>query len=101
MAKYVVIHFKPRDIKGFEGYYHKYHLQIIKKLPNVKNVEVNRVVNVKNTEENLYLYVVIEFNSLEDLNNAFSSEVGKELAKNGQYIFEKYLYKKPKIIITE
>lgn len=78
LAKLIVMYEEPKDKEGFEKYYLDVHIPLTKKMPNIKNVQVQKVINSQNTNLNLYLIAEVEFENMEALKTAFKSDAGKE-----------------------
>lgn len=100
MAKMIVMYETPKDKEGFESYYFNSHIPLAEKLPNVKSSSINRVVNVQNSDLNLYLIAEIEFENVEDLQEALRSEEGKKVTDDLKNILP-FLEKPPIVTITQ
>ncbi|MEH7118060.1 EthD family reductase [Neobacillus vireti] len=100
MAKILVQYEMPKNQVGFERHYFDVHIPLAKKLPNLKNVSVSRVLQSQNTEANLFLIGELEFEDINLLNEALVSEAGQEVQKDGFNLLE-FLHRPPAFIILE
>lgn len=100
MAKMIVMYETPKDKEGFENYYFNVHIPIVEKLQNVKGSSINRVVNVQNSDLNLYLIAEIEFENVETLQEALRSDIGREVTDDLKNIMP-FLEKPPIVTITQ
>lgn len=100
MAKMIVMYEQPKDKEGFENHYFNVHLPLAEELPNIVRSSVNRVVNVQNTDLNLYLIVELEFESAGALHEALRSDAGREVSGDVMNMLP-FLEKPPIITITE
>lgn len=76
MAKVLVFYEPPKDLNGFEEYYHNVHVPLVQTLPNLKGAEIHRVLQTQNSEENWYLFAELQFDSPEEISKALESPEG-------------------------
>ncbi|GGA91560.1 EthD family reductase [Ornithinibacillus halotolerans] len=100
MAKMVIMYEQPKDKEKFDEHYFNVHVPLGKKLPNIINSSVERVVDSQNTDLNLYLITIIEFENLEKLKEAFESPEARENEADFQNFFH-FLEKPPIITIID
>ncbi|WP_158211550.1 EthD family reductase [Alkalihalobacterium alkalinitrilicum] len=100
MAKVIIMYEQPKDADGFESYYFGVHLPLAKKIPNIKNEAIHRVVRTQNTDLNLYLIVELEFESLEVLQQAMATPEADATVADLPNM-NKYLHHSPIISIVE
>jgi uncharacterized protein (TIGR02118 family) len=100
MAKMVIMYEKPKDIEKFDEHYFNVHIPLGRKIPNLIKESVHRVVGSQNTHLNLYLITILEFESMEKLQEAFSSPEAKLAEEDGANFFH-YLEKPPMITIID
>ena len=81
MAKMTVIYRNPKNKKSFEQHYFNVHIPLAKQLPGLKKYEISNGPVVSPTgHSETYLVANLYFDSLEDIKNAFASEVGQQCA---------------------
>jgi uncharacterized protein (TIGR02118 family) len=73
LAKMIILYEQPKDKEGFEKHYFNIHVPLGKRIPYIKNESVRRVIQLQNTNLNLYLITELEFESMDTLNQAMSS----------------------------
>jgi uncharacterized protein (TIGR02118 family) len=100
MAKVYVIYDQPKDQAGFEEYYFNVHIPLAKKLPNLKGLEVHRVLQSQNSPDNLYLFVELHFDNPAVLGQALSSPEGREVQADVVNLM-KFLNKPPIMSIVD
>ena len=100
MAKLIVTYEQPKDQQGFDRHYFEVHVPLAKKLPNLKDMSVNRVLQSQNTDAPLYLFVQLDFESTEALSSAMESPEGKAAVDDVGNLME-FLNKPPVISIAE
>ena len=95
-----VIYEQPKNPEGFEKHYFEVHIPLVQKIPNLKNLSYQKVLQAQNTEKNLYLMAELEFESLDVFQESMSSKEGKETQKDVDNLLE-FLHKRPVIIISQ
>jgi uncharacterized protein (TIGR02118 family) len=100
MAKMVIMYEKPKDTEKFDEHYFNIHVPLGRKIPNIIKDSVHRVVDTQNTDLNLYLITVLEFENLEKLQEAFASPEARQAEEDGPNLFQ-YLDKPPIITILD
>src|SRR5262245_61123112 len=98
MAKMIIMYERPKDIEAFENHYFNVHVPLGRKIPNIKQETIQRVVHTQNTELQLYLVIELEFENMDSLNQAFASPEARAAEEDGPNLF-KYLHKPPIIMI--
>ncbi|RFU61091.1 EthD family reductase [Peribacillus glennii] len=100
MVKMTVIYEQPKDKEGFENHYYDVHIPLVQKLPNLKNLSYQNVLQTQNTEADLYLMAQLEFENMEAFQESMASEIGQE-AQNDVGNLVKFLNKPPVILISQ
>lgn len=88
MAKMVIMYEKPKDPEKFNQHYFNVHVPLGKKIPNIINNSVHRVVDAHNTDLNFYLITTLEFENIEKLQEAFASSEAKRAEEDGPNLFQ-------------
>ncbi|MEH7237795.1 EthD family reductase [Bacillus sp. JJ1562] len=96
----IIMYEKPKDIKAFDKHYFEVHVPLGRKIPNIVKDSVHRVIDSQNTNLNLYLITVLEFENMEKLTEAFASSEAREAEADGPNLFQ-YLEKPPIITVVE
>lgn len=79
MAK-IVVFYKQTDRQAeFEDYYFNIHIPIVKRISQIKNLKISRVVQTNNTIPDLYLHGEIEFENMDALKEAVASPEGQAM----------------------
>jgi uncharacterized protein (TIGR02118 family) len=100
VAKMIIMYEKPKDQERFDQHYFEVHVPLGRKIPNLIKDSVNRVVDVKFSNLNLYLITILEFENLEKLQEAFASPEARMAEEDGPNLFQ-YLHNPPIITIME
>ncbi|MCM3571402.1 EthD family reductase [Neobacillus mesonae] len=100
MAKMIIMYEKPKDQEKFDQHYFNVHVPLGKRIPNIINDSVQRVVDSRNTDLNLYLITTLEFENMEKLTEAFASLEAKLAEEDGPNLL-RYLEKPPIMMIVE
>ena len=81
MFKLVAIYKVPNDIESFEKHYEEVHVPITKKIPNLKELRVNRVFGGPTGKSNLHMIAELCFEN----KSAFQEAMGtKEAMESGK-----------------
>ncbi|MGG3467772.1 EthD family reductase [Neobacillus pocheonensis] len=100
MAKLLVMYDQPKDQEGFEKYYFNVHIPLAQKIPNLKGAEVHRVLQVQNTNENLYLIAELHFENPQTLAQGMASPEGLEVQGDVLNLMQ-FLNKPPVVAIVD
>jgi uncharacterized protein (TIGR02118 family) len=86
MAKMVVIYQRPEDVEAFERHYFEKHIPLAKRLPGMRKYEVSYgpIISPASPSD-AWLIGTLHFDSLEAIQEAFTSDVGKECAADRHY----------------
>ena len=95
MAKMIIMYEQPIDKVGFEKHYFDVHVPLGKKIPNITHNSVHHVIQSQNTNLDLYLITVLDFENMEKLTEAFASPEAKAAEVDGVNLFK---YVNPPII---
>lgn len=81
MAQMIVIYRKPRNPAAFDRHYFEVHVPLARHLPGLRKLETNRgpVISLYGATD-VHLVATLHFNSLADINAAFTSECGRACA---------------------
>ncbi|WP_442600346.1 EthD family reductase [Neobacillus sp. D3-1R] len=96
----VIMYEEPKDKEKFDKHYFEVHVPLGKKIPNIIKDSVHRVVHSENTNLNLYIVTVLEFENMEKLTEALASPEGKQAEEDAKNFFH-YLNKPPIVTILE
>ncbi|WP_046181201.1 EthD family reductase [Domibacillus tundrae] len=100
MVKMTVIYEQPKDKEGFENHYYDVHIPLVQKLPNLKNLSYQNVLQTQNTDADLYLIAQLEFENMEAFQESMASELGQEAQNDGGKLV-KFFNKPPVILISQ
>ncbi|WP_162126353.1 EthD family reductase [Flavobacterium phycosphaerae] len=81
MVKMTVIYNIPKDVAFFEKHYFETHVPLAKQLPGLIKYEINdgQIISTTGHTE-IHRVANLYFNSMEEMMNAFQSEIGKQCA---------------------
>lgn len=88
MHKIVVLYPKPKDTKSFDEHYQNVHLNLVKKIPNLKEVRIGKVYGSPSGEYDYYLIAELYFENRQDLENALNSKEMREAARDAMKLSE-------------
>jgi uncharacterized protein (TIGR02118 family) len=81
MSKMVFIYAKPADPAAFEDHYFNTHIPLAKQLPGLRKYTVSRGPIVgRVTGPTPHMIATLYFATMEEMREAFSSEIGKACA---------------------
>ncbi|WP_077211634.1 EthD family reductase [Bacillus dakarensis] len=100
MAKLIVMYEEPKDKDGFEKHYHDVHIPLVRKMPNIREVAVQRVLQTQNSDVNYYLVAELIFEDMETLSKAFASP-DAQAAQNDMANLLPFLNKPPVTAILD
>lgn len=86
MAKIVVFYKQTKKQEEFEKYYFNVHIPLVKKISQIKNLKISRVVQTNNTIPDLYLHGEIEFENMDALNEAVRSPEGQAMFEDAKVL---------------
>ncbi|WP_255485917.1 EthD family reductase [Sporosarcina sp. BP05] len=95
MAKMIIMYEQPKDIVGFEEHYFNVHVPLGLKIPNIIKDSVHHVIQSQNTNLELYMITVLEFESIQKLTEALASPEARAAEEDGVNLFK---YVNPPII---
>ena len=82
MVKVLVLFGIPEDTGKFDEYFEDTHRALLKALPGVHQVSINRVTGVASGDFPYYLIVEIEFQNEQQMQDSLNSEPGQAMARN-------------------
>lgn len=82
-AKIIVLFGKPTDPQLFDKQYWDEHVPIAKKMPGLRKYTVHKIVSAPRGEPAFYQVVELEFDNMDSLKNAISSQAGKDSGRHG------------------
>ena len=85
-AKIIVLFGKPTDPQLFDKQYWKDHIPIAKQMPGLRKYTVHKVVTAPRGEPAYYQVAELEFDNMDSLKNAISSQAGKDSGRHGMKI---------------
>ncbi len=87
MAQMIVIYEKPGNPAAFDRHYFELHVPLIRRLPGLRTLATNRgpIISLYGASD-VHLVATLHFDSLADINAAFTSECGRALAADRQQL---------------
>ncbi len=82
MVKLIALYRKPADAAGFDKAYFNTHIPLVKKIPNLRRVDVSRVSGAPRGEPEYYLITEMYFDDKTAMDAAMSSPENAEAGKN-------------------
>ena len=83
MQKVLVTYTRPDDVEAFDKYFREVHAPMVRKIPGLKKLVVNRITgNAFGGEPSLYLLVGLQFGPKEDFDAAMGSEENAAAGKD-------------------
>ena len=82
MAKIIVLFGKPKDPELFDKQYWEDHVPMAKQMPGLKNYTVHKVVGAPRSDPPYYQVVELEFENMDSLKKALSSEAGRDSGRH-------------------
>ena len=85
MAQMIVIYKTPKNPAAFDRHYFEVHVPIARQLPGLRRLETNRgpIISLYGASD-VHLVATLRFDSLSDINAAFTSECGRACAADRQ-----------------
>lgn len=81
-----VIYKTPEDIESFERHYFDVHIPLAKQLPGLIKYEINNGTISSTTGHSSYRIANLYFDSIEEMMNAFRSEIGQKCAVDRNFL---------------
>ncbi|RXT04554.1 EthD family reductase [Ammoniphilus sp. CFH 90114] len=91
---------EPKDREGFDNHYFGTHLPLIKALPFVEEVTVNKVFESNNLEFTPYLIAQFSFKSKSMMEESLASSHGGQLYSDVENLMN-FLSGPPRIVFSE
>ena len=85
-AKIIVLFGKSTDPQLFDKQYWNDHIPIAKQMPGLRKYTVHKVVTAPRGEPAYYQVAELEFDNMDSLKNAISSQAGKDSGRHGMKI---------------
>ncbi len=82
MVKVLILFGVPEDAGEFDEYFEDTHRALLKALPDVHQLSIDRVAGVAAGDFPYYLIVEIKFQNEQQMQNALNSEPGQAMARN-------------------
>ena len=83
MHKILVTYTRPDDVDAFETYFREVHAPMVRRIPGLKKLVINRITgNAMGGEPSVYLLVGLQFGSKEDFDAAMRSEENAAAGKD-------------------
>lgn len=82
MVKLVALYRKPADPAAFDQAYFQTHIPLVKKIPNLKSVQVSRIVGAPRGEPEFYLIAEMLFQDKATMDAALASPENAAAGKN-------------------
>jgi uncharacterized protein (TIGR02118 family) len=81
MVKLMALYKQPRDVAIFEDVYFNQHTPLVKKMPGLRRIEINRVTGAPRGEPAYYLVASLYFDDVETMNASMASEESRAAAR--------------------
>lgn len=81
MVKFIVLWNTPEDPVTFEGHYREVHIPLVKQLPGLRRYTIGHHAAELRGGEPYYWIAELEWNNIDDLQNAFQSPQGQATAQ--------------------
>ena len=81
MHKLIALFKRPENVEEFERAYTETHLPLIRQMPNLRRLVVNRVTGAPVGEPEYYLIAEMWFDSREEMMEGVSSEASRQAAR--------------------
>jgi len=87
MAQMIVIYKAPKNPAVFDRHYFEVHVPLARQLPGLRKLETNRgpIISLYGASD-VHLVATLYFDSLSDINTAFTSECGRACAADRQQL---------------
>jgi uncharacterized protein (TIGR02118 family) len=82
MVKLIALYRKPADPAAFDKAYFETHVPLVKKIPNLRRVDISRVIGAPRGEPDFYLVADMWFDSKELMDAAMASPENAEAGRN-------------------
>ncbi len=82
MVKLLALYRKPEDPQAFDRAYFDTHVPLVKKVPGLLRIEVNRVTGAPRGEPDLYMIAEMVFPDKETMDRAMASPENQAAGKN-------------------
>jgi len=83
LAKIIVLFGKPKDPELFDRQYWEDHVPMAKQMPGLKKYTVHKVVGAPRGDPTYCQVVELDFENMNSLKNALSSEAGRDSGRHG------------------
>lgn len=85
-AKIIVLFGKPKDPELFDRQYWEEHIPIAKQMPGLRKYTVQKILPPPKGDPAFYQVVELEFDNMQTLKTATSSQAGRESTRHGAQI---------------
>ncbi len=82
MYKLIATYKTPNNVEDFEKHYQDVHAPITKKIPNLKELRINRVFGAPNGKPELYMVAELCFATKDDFKSAMGTKEAMESGKD-------------------
>lgn len=82
MVKLIALFKNPADIVAFDKAYFETHLPLVKKIPNLRRVEISRIAGAPRGDPELHLIAELYFDDKTVMDAAMASPENAEAGKN-------------------
>lgn len=82
MVKLIALYRKPADPAAFDRAYNDTHVPLVKKIPNLRRIEISRVTGTPRGEPEYYLVAQLYFDDKAAMDAAMVSPENMEAGKN-------------------
>lgn len=82
MVKLVALYHRPVDAEAFDRAYFETHIPLVRKIPGLERVEINRITGAPRGEPDFYLMAELCFQDKPTMERALASPENVEAGKN-------------------
>lgn len=81
MVKLMALYKQPQDVARFEDVYFNQHTPLVKQMPGLRRIEINRVTGAPRGEPAYYLVASLYFDDAEAMSASMASEESRAAAR--------------------
>ncbi len=82
MVKVLLLFGKPVDTESFDQHFEQSHRSMLTEIPNLKELQINRVAGAVTGDSPFHLVAELQFASEEAMQEGLNSEAGKKMARD-------------------
>lgn len=77
MTKVIAVYRQPKDVKSFDKYYADVHTPLVKKMPDLRRLEVTKITGTPGGKSDIYQIAELYFDDATARDRALNSPEGK------------------------